>query len=187
MSECDPLVVHNLPLLRSCCQLLQLTVCLSTILTFTAQTCLLNIKSVQGSEELSHPLAYAKTRSLTAEPSPRDAAFWRRRELSATCAALRPLDIMAPNVGPMRGQPSSSATCTQSQKFQHAARGWSQACCCRNASLNCHYDILDDSTAIQARVRRTLPKIIIHKILIRMHCSAHTHQPHDANHNELLR
>ena len=39
------------------------------------------------------------------------AARWRASEASAQCAAFCPLMNIAPKVGPMRGQPSSSATC----------------------------------------------------------------------------
>ena len=41
-------------------------------------------------------------------------ASWRRSELRAQWAAFWPLMNIAPNVGPMRGQPSSSATCNPS-------------------------------------------------------------------------
>lgn len=55
-------------------------------------------------------------------------AFWRFRELRAQWAAFWPDMNMAPKVGPMRGAPSSSATCITSNST------W----CLHNSSFGFH-------------------------------------------------
>ena len=60
-----------------------------------------------------HAVATSSLRASNSSSMGPAAARWRASEASAQCAAFCPLMNIAPKVGPIRGQPSSSATCVK--------------------------------------------------------------------------